>query len=76
MCIRDRAIEPPIGFFRGLVVAKAGEHRDTFDIKGGGVRAVVEVARVIALSHGIRAVNTRERLQEAIDCLLYTSRCV
>jgi len=61
------AIEPPIGFFRGLVVAKAGEHRDTFDIKGGGVRAVVEVARVIALSHGIRAVNTRERLQEAID---------
>ncbi|QQS02681.1 MAG: cyclic nucleotide-binding/CBS domain-containing protein [Austwickia sp.] len=60
-------VEPPIGFFRGLVVAKQGEHRDTFDIKGGGVRAVVEVARVIALSNGIRAVNTRQRLQEAID---------
>lgn len=60
------ADEPPIGFFRGLVVAKEGEHRDTFDIKAGGVRVVVELARVIALSKGIRAVNTRERLQEAI----------
>lgn len=60
-------LEPPIGFFRGLVVEKAGQHRDTFDIKAGGVRAVVELARVIALSRGIRAVNTRQRLQEAID---------
>lgn len=67
-------LEPPIGFFRGLVVAKAGEHRDTFDIKAGGVRAVVEIARVIALSRGIRAVNTRQRLQDAIDAVAIDRR--
>ena len=67
-------LEPPIGFFRGLVVAKAGEHRDTFDIKAGGVRAVVEIARVIALSRGIPAVNTRQRLQDAIDAVAIDRR--
>lgn len=57
---------PPIGFFRGLVVEKQGEHRDTFDIKAGGVRAVVEVARVVALMSGSRKLNTKDRLDEAI----------
>ncbi len=57
---------PPIGFFRGLVVEKHGLHRDTFDIKAGGVRAVVEIARVTALKNGSRQLNTRARLDEAI----------
>ncbi len=59
--------EPPIGFFRGLVVEKHGRHRDTFDIKAGGVRAVVEIGRVMALTHGSRQINTRARLEEAIS---------
>jgi len=59
------ANEPPLGFFRGLVLEKHGEHRDTLDIKRGGIGAVVELARVHALSTGSPAVNTRARLEAA-----------
>ncbi|HET6969183.1 MAG TPA: DUF294 nucleotidyltransferase-like domain-containing protein [Ornithinibacter sp.] len=59
------ANEPPLGFFRGLVLEKAGEHRDTLDIKRGGIGAVVELARVHALSTGSPAVNTRSRIEAA-----------
>ena len=59
------ANEPPLGFFRGLVLQKGGEHRDTLDIKRGGIGAVVELARVLALSAGSPAVNTRARLEVA-----------
>jgi CBS domain-containing protein len=58
--------EPPLGFFRGFVLAKEGEHADTLDIKRGGIGAVVELARVHALALGSPAVNTVARLQEAI----------
>ena len=59
------ANEPPLGFFRGLVLQKGGEHRDTLDIKRGGIGAVVELARVLALSAGSPAVNTRARIEVA-----------
>ena len=55
--------EPPFGFFRGLVLEKAGDHKDTLDIKRGGVGAVVELARVHALSIGSPAVNTQARIE-------------
>ncbi|HZB65894.1 MAG TPA: DUF294 nucleotidyltransferase-like domain-containing protein [Ornithinibacter sp.] len=55
--------EPPLGFFRGLVLEKTGDHKDTLDIKRGGVRAVVELARVHALSVGSPAVNTQTRIE-------------
>ena len=60
-----RANEPPLGFFRGLVLQKGGEHRDTLDIKRGGIGAVVELTRVLALSIGSPAVNTRARIEAA-----------
>ncbi|MFQ6171141.1 DUF294 nucleotidyltransferase-like domain-containing protein [Oryzobacter sp. R7] len=60
---RDR--EPPLGFFRGLVLEREGEHRRTLDIKRGGVAAVVELARVHALAVGTPAVNTHARLEAA-----------
>lgn len=59
--------EPPLGFFRGFVLQRHGEHQDTLDIKRGGVGAVVELARVHALSIGSPAVNTRARIQDARD---------
>lgn len=58
--------EPPIGFFRGLVVAKEGEHKHRFDIKAGGVRAVVELARVLALAIGSAEVTTIGRIDAAV----------
>ena len=59
--------EPPLGFFRGFVLEKHGANRATLDIKRGGVGAVVEVARVLALSIGSRAVNTQTRIAAAVD---------
>ena len=57
------ANEPPLGFFRGFVLQKAGDHKDTLDIKRGGVGAVVELVRVHALSVGSPAVNTQARIE-------------
>lgn len=57
--------EPPLGFFRGFVLARAGEHKDTLDLKRGGVGAIVDLARVHALGSGLVSVNTRSRLLAA-----------
>jgi CBS domain-containing protein len=57
--------EPPLGFFRGFVLEKAGEHKDTLDIKRGGINPVVEIARVYALAFGCSEVDTQTRLAAA-----------
>ena len=57
--------EPPLGFFRGFVLAKAGEHKDTLDLKRGGIGTIVDLARVHALGHGLASVSTRSRLLAA-----------
>lgn len=55
-------VQPPIGFFRGFVLEKGGEHADTLDLKDRGVRLVVDLARVYALAGGLPQVNTQLRL--------------
>ncbi len=59
------ANEPPLGFFRGFVLERRGEHKDTLDLKRGGFHAIVEIARVQALSRGLPQVNTLSRLTAA-----------
>jgi CBS domain-containing protein len=59
------ANEPPLGFFRGLVLERRGEHKDTLDLKRGGFHAIVEIARVQALSRGLPQVNTLSRITAA-----------
>jgi CBS domain-containing protein len=59
------ANEPPLGFFRGLVLERAGEHKDSLDLKRGGFHAIVEIARVQALSRGLPQVNTLSRITAA-----------
>ena len=44
-----------------------GANRATLDIKRGGVGAIVEIARVLALSVGSRAGNTQTRIAAAVD---------
>lgn len=53
---------PPLGFFRAFVLVHDGEHDDTLDLKHRGIVPITDIARVLALSAGIGAVNTRERL--------------
>jgi CBS domain-containing protein len=59
-------MSPPLGFFRGFVLEREGEHRDTLDIKRG-IAAVVQVARMYALQSGSTALSTRDRLAAAAD---------
>ncbi len=55
--------EPPIGFFRGLVVERSGDYASTLDIKRGGTAAVVQMARLYAITSGVREVDTISRLK-------------
>ncbi|UIZ93020.1 cyclic nucleotide-binding/CBS domain-containing protein [Corynebacterium sp. CNCTC7651] len=55
--------EPPIGFFRGLVVERSGEYASTLDIKKGGTAAVVQMARLYAITAGSGEVDTIARLR-------------
>lgn len=57
---------PPLGFFRNFVLIHDGEHDATLDLKHRGLIPIVDLARIYALSEGIGAVNTRERLEVAI----------
>lgn len=57
--------EPPLGFFRGFVLQKEGDHKDTLDLKWGGIGAVQETARVYALAAGSPAMRTHERISDA-----------
>ncbi len=52
---------PPLGFFRGFVLEKAGEHKATLELKAGA-SAIVQMARVYALTSGLPQVNTQARL--------------
>ncbi|MDJ0837169.1 MAG: DUF294 nucleotidyltransferase-like domain-containing protein [Acidobacteriota bacterium] len=52
---------PPLGFFRNFIVEGKGEHKKTLDIKKT-MNFVVEIARLAALSHGIRETHTPHRL--------------
>ena len=60
-------LTPPLGVFQQLVMEHSGGHKDTLDIKLRGLMPITDIARIHALAHGVRAVNTRERLQALID---------
>lgn len=59
---------PPLGIFRRFVVDRNGEHRDELNIKKSGLMSIVDIARIHSLAHGIKAVNTKERLQALAEC--------
>ena len=58
---------PPLGLFRDFVLISEGEHKSKLDIKHNGLAPIVDLARIYALSEGISAVNTIDRLQEAMS---------
>ncbi len=57
--------QPPIGFFRDFVLEGEGEHKNTLDLKAGGIATIVQMARLFALSKGITELNTITRLKAA-----------
>ena len=57
-------LRPPLGFFRDFVLEKNGENKNTLDLKHYGIAPIVDLARIYALSEGVSAVNTVERLRQ------------
>jgi len=55
---------PPLGLLKRFVVEKSGEHKNQFDLKQRGLTPVVDAARVLSLSLGIKTQNTHDRLAE------------
>jgi len=60
---RALASHPPIGFFGSLVVEKTGEHKDRLNLSARGLAPLVDLARYLALEHGVREPGTLERIE-------------
>ncbi|RDC74557.1 cyclic nucleotide-binding/CBS domain-containing protein [Rhodovulum sp. 12E13] len=58
---------PPLGLFRGFATVRSGEHKNEVDLKMNGVVPVVDLARLYALRGQITEVNTRARLEAALQ---------
>jgi CBS domain-containing protein len=56
--------QAPLGFL-GEVVVEKGAALEAIDLKKFGSRIFVDAARIFALAHGVRRVNTQERLRAA-----------
>ncbi|MEM9522802.1 MAG: DUF294 nucleotidyltransferase-like domain-containing protein [Pseudomonadota bacterium] len=59
--------QPPLGLLRGLATIRSGEHRNQLDLKHNGVVPVVDLGRIYTLQARLRPVNTRARLEAAME---------
>ena len=48
------------------MVEKSGEHRDQFDIKARAIRPLVDLARLLTLSHAVIGINNTIRRFERL----------
>lgn len=56
---------PPTGLVRKML-GRVGESRNTFDVREGGIRPIVDAARVLALEvRYLESTNTFDRLRQA-----------
>ena len=47
----------PLTFFKNFNTEESGEHKDKFDIKNRAILPLVDSARLLTMSHGIRGIN-------------------
>ena len=57
--------QPPVGFFRGFALDRAGKGTKGLDLKAGGISPIVHIARIHALAAGLPEVATGARLSAA-----------
>lgn len=58
---------PPLGgLFRNFTLSKKGAEKDSLDLKVKGLAPFVESVRVLALSQGIEATSTLERIRQLV----------
>lgn len=58
---------PPLGFFRKFVLERDGTEVKGIDLKHKGNALINDIARVYALSAGIKEVNTAKRIRALMD---------
>jgi len=58
---------PPLGFLGRFIVEHSGEHRNSLDLKARGTRPIVDLARFLALRHGVTETSTVGRLEALRD---------
>ncbi len=54
---------PPLGFLGRFIVEAGGEHRKQLDLKARGTRPILDLARFLALRHGVADTSTVGRLE-------------
>lgn len=59
--------QPPLGLLRGLATIRAGEHRNQLDMKHNGVVPITDLGRIYGLIGQLAPVNTRARIEAAMD---------
>ncbi|KUJ60525.1 nucleotidyltransferase [Flavobacteriaceae bacterium CRH] len=58
----------PTGFFRQFLVEQDGANKDNFDIKRRALMPLTDAARVLILSHSVKAIsNTAERFEKLAE---------
>lgn len=58
---------PPLGIFKQFVLEKGGAEEKALNMKKRGIVPITDLARVYALSAGISALNTQDRLEQASE---------
>ena len=59
--------QPPLGLLRGLATIRSGDYRNQLDLKHNGIVPVVDLGRIYTLEGQLSPVNTRSRLEAAIQ---------
>ncbi len=57
---------PPLGLVRSFSLLRGGAHPRTIDLKSNGIQLFVEAARIYALSSGVTATHSVERLEASV----------
>jgi CBS domain-containing protein len=64
---------PPLGLLRGFATIRSGEYKNHIDLKMNGVVPVVDLGRVYSLIGEASAINTRARLEAAVEAGVISS---
>lgn len=62
----DAEGRPPIGIFNRLITSDEAGSKGRIDVKRNGLRIIADAARIYALSRGINACNTHDRINALV----------
>jgi CBS domain-containing protein len=64
---------PPLGFFGGIKTERRGDHRGMLDLKKGGIFAITEGVKILALEAGCLSGGTLQRLEALAGAKVLTA---